>query len=288
MKVAVAVGPARRFVVGDPEIQLIDVLAGRLIDQLAEAEHHAEQGRGGPRRVGARRARRPRRDRARSGVDADDRPDRSASSRAWLVDVADAPTAEEPPRARRGPRPAVAPAGGLRAPARPGRGEFLAELRPAYPLFVRFGGIDYDDDDDAIAKLDDFVRARAADHRRLRRQRAAADARRQGRLPVRRLRLAARPRGRRGARGRGSARAARARAIDRRHATSRSGSPTAGCAAARTATRCAGRSSASATRSTSRRGSCRRRPPGEIYVSRSRRTRPPATPSLGVDAGPDR
>jgi class 3 adenylate cyclase len=39
-----------------------------------------------------------------------------------------------------------------------GGGEFLAELRPAYPMFVRFGGIDYDDDADAIAKLDDFVR----------------------------------------------------------------------------------------------------------------------------------
>src|SRR6185369_11457489 len=37
-------------------------------------------------------------------------------------------------------------------------GELLAELRPAYPLFLRFGGIDYDDDDEAIAKLDDFVR----------------------------------------------------------------------------------------------------------------------------------
>ncbi len=39
-----------------------------------------------------------------------------------------------------------------------GRGEFLAELRPAFPLFVRFGGIDFDDDDDAIEKLDAFVR----------------------------------------------------------------------------------------------------------------------------------
>jgi class 3 adenylate cyclase len=35
LKVAVACGAARRFVVGDPEIQLIDVLAGRLIDDLA-------------------------------------------------------------------------------------------------------------------------------------------------------------------------------------------------------------------------------------------------------------
>jgi hypothetical protein len=41
---------------------------------------------------------------------------------------------------------------------RAGRGEFLAELRPAYPVFLRFGGIDYDDDDEAIDKLDGFVR----------------------------------------------------------------------------------------------------------------------------------
>ncbi|MGH2899233.1 MAG: hypothetical protein ACRDMZ_11210, partial [Solirubrobacteraceae bacterium] len=44
MKVAVAVGRARRFVVGDPDVQLIDVLAGRLIDDLAAAEHFAEKG----------------------------------------------------------------------------------------------------------------------------------------------------------------------------------------------------------------------------------------------------
>ena len=44
MKVAIAVGDARRFVVGDPDIQLIDVLAGRLMDDLAAAEHHAEKG----------------------------------------------------------------------------------------------------------------------------------------------------------------------------------------------------------------------------------------------------
>ena len=39
----------------------------------------------------------------------------------------------------------------------PGRGEFLAELRPAVPLFVRFGGIDYDRPG-APTMLDDFVR----------------------------------------------------------------------------------------------------------------------------------
>ena len=44
MKVAIAVGDARRFLVGDPDIQLIDVLAGRLMDDLAGAEHHAQKG----------------------------------------------------------------------------------------------------------------------------------------------------------------------------------------------------------------------------------------------------
>ena len=33
---------------------------------------------------------------------------------------------------------------------RTGRGEFLAELRTAVPLFLRFGGIDYDTDPDAL------------------------------------------------------------------------------------------------------------------------------------------
>ena len=49
------------------------------------------------------------------------------------------------------------------------------------------------------AKLDEFVRAAAAGVRGVRRQPAAADARRQGRLPLRRVRIAARARGRRGA-----------------------------------------------------------------------------------------
>ena len=63
MKVAVAVGAARRFVVGDPEIQLIDVLAGRLIDELAAAEQHAGQGEVVLDQSALEPARRPRRDR---------------------------------------------------------------------------------------------------------------------------------------------------------------------------------------------------------------------------------
>ena len=44
IKVAVAVGPARRFIIGNPDIQLIDVLAGRTLDHVASAEKQAEKG----------------------------------------------------------------------------------------------------------------------------------------------------------------------------------------------------------------------------------------------------
>ena len=38
-----------------------------------------------------------------------------------------------------------------------GRGEFLADLRPAVPIFVRFGGLDFEADPGAPKVLDDFV-----------------------------------------------------------------------------------------------------------------------------------
>ena len=66
------------------------------------------------------------------------------------------PAPEPPPLEDELVRPWLLPAVWDRI--RAGRGEFLAELRPAYPVFVRFGGIDYDDDDAANEKLDTFVR----------------------------------------------------------------------------------------------------------------------------------
>ena len=43
MKATVASGPVRRFLVGDPDIQLIDALAGATVARTAEAEHIARQ-----------------------------------------------------------------------------------------------------------------------------------------------------------------------------------------------------------------------------------------------------
>jgi hypothetical protein len=44
VKIALASGAARRFVVGDPDIQLMDVLGGETLYRLAAAEHYADKG----------------------------------------------------------------------------------------------------------------------------------------------------------------------------------------------------------------------------------------------------
>ena len=155
MKVAVAVGTARRFVVGDPELQLIDVLAGRLVDQLAVAERYAEKGEV----VLEQSALEALGDRAEIG---ERRVDSESGRTMGVVSGLPSPPAALPVREPDDPlsedlvRPWILPA--VYERLRTGRGEFLAELRPATPLFVQFAGIDYDEDDDAAAKLDDFVR----------------------------------------------------------------------------------------------------------------------------------
>ena len=154
MKVAVAVGDARRFVVGDPEIQLIDVLAGRLMDDLAAAEHSAEKGdvileQSAIVRLG---------DRVTLG---EHREDHETGRQHAVLESLDVP-APRTPVVEPAPLPEDLVRPWLLPPVyeriRTGRGEFLTELRPAIPVFLRFSGIDYDDDEDAAGKLDEFVR----------------------------------------------------------------------------------------------------------------------------------
>jgi class 3 adenylate cyclase/tetratricopeptide (TPR) repeat protein len=159
VKVAIAAGPARRFLVGDPDAYVIEVLAGATLDRMAAAEKHAERGE-----VVV-----------------------SAEVPAGLPDVAVAAWREDGP-ARfalvagmagvAGVGPDTRPAeeiSGIESPeldietTRPwllppvydhllqATDEFLAELRPAVSLFARFSGIDYDGDDAAGDKLNDFI-----------------------------------------------------------------------------------------------------------------------------------
>jgi class 3 adenylate cyclase/tetratricopeptide (TPR) repeat protein len=157
VKVAVAVGPVSRFVVGDAEIQKIDALAGSTLSRLAAAEHHADPGDVVVDKAAATALGEPfnihewREDSATgerfaslSGLSAVVSPD------PWPQVAVDRLPAETV-------RPWLLPPVASRLDA--GLGDFLTELRPAVSLFLRFGGIDYDEDPEAEAKLDEFVRA---------------------------------------------------------------------------------------------------------------------------------
>ena len=150
IKVAIAVGPARRFVVGDPRVQLIDVLAGSIVDELADAEQLAERGEVvlGPSAIAALGE--------RAVMSRIRRKDSTATVLAGLTDVVDrADRPAEPVVDESLVRPWLLPV--VHERLRTGRGEFLTELRSAYPMFVRFGGIDVDADA-GPRELDTFVR----------------------------------------------------------------------------------------------------------------------------------
>ena len=157
-KVAVTTGPAVRAVVGDPDIQLIDTLAGDTVRRLAAAEHQAEAGEvvldeptvhalGDDVEIGEWR------------TDTDPPHERFAVAARLRRTVSPDPW----PELADGSIPAatlrrwmIPPVGERLAT---GQGEFLTELRPAVSLFMRFDGIDYDGDPDATSHLDTLVRA---------------------------------------------------------------------------------------------------------------------------------
>lgn len=156
MKAAVAAGSVRRFVVGDPGIQLIDVMAGQTLDRLAAAEHLAQKGEVAVCEATAS---------ALGAILPDTRwrVDEARGERVALVEALATP-------GDRSPWPAI-PAEALEEqtvrqwvlPAvyqrlRTGSGEFLAELRPAVALFLRFEGLDFEHDAAVADKLDAYVR----------------------------------------------------------------------------------------------------------------------------------
>lgn len=148
LKVAVASGPARRFVVGDPAIHYTDVLAGATVDRTALADHLMQRGEimfdeATVTCLGA-----------------------ALEVREWRSDAANherfaVVTGYADPVNMSAPLPPpdlsveqledwVHKYQLERAPS------FLAEFRPCAALFIRFGGIDYDSDA-AESQLDRFV-----------------------------------------------------------------------------------------------------------------------------------
>ena len=154
IKVAMVAGPVRRFLVGNPDVQVMDVLAGRTTERLAAAEQLAR----------------------RAEVVADDsiaglgsrivvsdwRHDQRQGGRVALVDGLAEPVPEStwaPLADGALPEDAVRPwlLPSVYARLKHGMGEFLADFRPAAALFLSFRGIDYDEDEAAGEKLDRFV-----------------------------------------------------------------------------------------------------------------------------------
>ncbi len=155
MKAAVATGKARRFLVGDPQIQLIDVLAGAVLDHLAAAEHNTNKGEVvlDPSAVTS----------LGDEVEISDWREDEVGQHYGVVSGLKTPVRLSPwPPLPDGALSEVQIRPWLLPPVferlRSGQGEFLAELRPAVALFLRFGGIDYETDDDAVNKLDAYVR----------------------------------------------------------------------------------------------------------------------------------
>jgi class 3 adenylate cyclase/tetratricopeptide (TPR) repeat protein len=151
--IVLTAGLARRFVVGHPDIQSIDILAGGILDRLATAEKVARPGEvlAGSEIIGW------------LGSDATlgdwKRDDVTGESFAVISgDPALLATPEQIPdtqldddRARDWVLPPV------RQRHATAGGRIENELRPACSLFLSFGGIDYDFDNQAAEKLDAFI-----------------------------------------------------------------------------------------------------------------------------------
>ncbi len=154
VKIAIASGPARRFLVGDPAVQAWDTLAGAIMDRLAALGHVA--------RAGEVLLDEPTETHLRAIAQIGEwRTDPETGQRAAVVSgtaisVEPSPQALLPDLSQEQVRPWLLPA--VFARLQGGQGEFLTELRPAAALFMRFDGLDYDGNEQAGDKLDAFIR----------------------------------------------------------------------------------------------------------------------------------
>lgn len=156
----IANGPVRRFRIGDPEIQYLDILAGRTIERAAWAERLAQRGE------------------VVVGTEILSNLAQSLTvTRSWSPDPGNAeakdyfaavtgltttaptpdfPPIEEPSLTVAQVRPWLLPP--VYERLQMAKGHFLAEIRPVVALFLKFGGLDYDQDQAAGKKLDAYIR----------------------------------------------------------------------------------------------------------------------------------
>lgn len=155
IKTTIAAGLTRRFVVGDPTIQRIDLLAGAALDRVAAAEQLAGKGELLIDRTAAGILQ-------GTAIISEWRHDPASNETFAVVTgsrhtIPPAPIpVDETQLAEAEARSWILPAIYRRLQTEQSR--FLAELRPATALFLRFGGLDYEQDPDAGARLDAYIR----------------------------------------------------------------------------------------------------------------------------------
>jgi adenylate cyclase len=162
VKTAVASGPTRRFVVGDPAIQLIDTLAGTTIQRTATAEHLAGRGEvlidsstvealGDSIKIVEWREDSETHECFAVVKELSMTSNQLSVTVEQSLPITDNSSLITPEQLR----PWLLPAVYEREQS--GQGAFLTEFRPAVALFLRFTGVDYDHDT-ARQQLDTFIR----------------------------------------------------------------------------------------------------------------------------------
>ena len=151
IKVALAVGPARRMAIGNGNTHQMDVLAGATLSALADAEHESERGEVVLAASNLTSVE------ERFNVAAWRAEKQFAVLTSLKNEIAPSPWAEIgadaiiKSRLRSWMHPTVF------EKVRAGQSEMLSELRPATALFMKFGGLDYDNDPEADKKLNAFI-----------------------------------------------------------------------------------------------------------------------------------
>lgn len=152
IKVVIATGEVRRFLVGDPTIQVIDVLAGAPLERIGSAGALARRGEVVVDAATATTL--------SDQLHVADRRSGTDGNQYAVVDdltplVAPDPWPTVPHLPDDEVRPWLLPP--IYERLANGQGEFLTELRPGVALFLRFAGIDYDHED-AADHLDTYIR----------------------------------------------------------------------------------------------------------------------------------
>ena len=154
IKTAVVTGPVRRFIIGDPKIQLMDALAGSTLDLVAAAEHQADRG---DVIVSADIAEKFSQQLTIGEWRTDEEIGKRFATVLGLTEaVAATPWAElsdtlSEEQARTWLWPTIYDR------LQSAQGQFLAEMRLATAVFLQFTGLDYDEDDKAGKKLSAYV-----------------------------------------------------------------------------------------------------------------------------------